>query len=221
MIADRLCWQFNNLVNGRRLSYDECLNHAVTFVRKYNSTINGASKDWGVKVWELQAKVTELELRDLGSKHNIDTSRVPATVILELNPLRLIGDDQAVKGIKVVAESGISQQDVRDVVRNKVNKAKTSKEKTDIIDEWASEEHVQRRKAETKGGKLFRHASRLPRERVQRGMVVLANVFDEFADKKAFQPVGKETTSEYRAMAIRICNRLIDIYGLGAFLEDK
>lgn len=35
--------------HGRRLSYEECLEHALTFVRKYGQTTTAAAKEWGVK----------------------------------------------------------------------------------------------------------------------------------------------------------------------------
>src|ERR1700724_605455 len=46
-VVDRLTWTFNNLVNGKRLSQEEALEHAVTFVRKYAMKAEVAAKAWG------------------------------------------------------------------------------------------------------------------------------------------------------------------------------
>lgn len=219
MVVDRLCWQFNNMVNGRRLSYEECMNHAVTFVRKYNQPESSAAKEWGVKVWELTAKVREMNLRDMAAKNSINTDNVPQATLLVLNPLTLLGEDIAIKAIKTVAEAGVGQSEAKELAQN-VAKAKTNEAKHKVIDEFASSEKTQRTRAETKGGRMRVRPSRLPRTSLQLHADNCHSLLGKFEDA-AFKPVGKDDIKEYREKWLEIVNRVISIYGLGSKLTGQ
>lgn len=218
MVAERLCWQFNNMVNGRRLSYDECLAHAITFVRKYRQPVEATAKDWAVKAWELKAKCVEYDLRDLGNKHNVDTSRVPSSTIQILQPLMKLGEDVTLKTMKAVS-SGAGADDAKELVSD-VGKAKTLDQKLEIIDRFAASAKTARAKAATKNGKVHVRQGQKPHEQLEVQLERIERILSEFSDD-AMKPVGKEDVSKYRKMALLIANRLVGIYGLGSYIEGQ
>ena len=218
MVVDRLCWQFNNLINGRRLSYEESLAHALTFCRKYDQSSSKVAKDWGVKDWELKSKLREAETRELIGSKNVDLSHVPTSTVLELAPLDVFGEDLLVKAAKVVAETGVGSIEVRQLNAD-VKKARTHDAKIKVIEDFAQTEKVQRVKAETKGGRVKKSRKGLPREQIQRKLSDLKWLLDEFSDV-ALRPI-KEDRDEYSEMALWVSNRLISIYGLGSFLNGQ
>lgn len=218
MIADRTCWSWNNLVNGKRMSYEECMNHAVTMCRKYNANKETAAKEWGIKAWQLWKIIAEQEMRELAQANNVHLPPALATdCIVDLSVLRKIGDDVALKALKTAAENGLGTNQVTELLKE-VKKAPTSKEKIEAITEYAKQEKVLRTRAETQGGRVHLPTKHLPRVKLQK----LLDELDELlkADKRALQPVGKDDKEEYIATSRRILNRLIDVYGLGAFLKE-
>ncbi len=215
MVADRVCWTWNNMVNGRRLSHDDCLNHAVTFHRKYGQSIDKVSKEWGVKAWEVTARSMEMDIIDLMNKNGIKLkATMPASTLLELHPIWKVGEDVLVKALEVAVDSGFMQPDAR-ALNRKVRDAKTHKEKLAAVDDFANSDTIKQRRAETKGGRVL--ITRPPRVKLQHALDGIDHLFTEFGDKKALQPVG-EDRDEYREKSLRVANRLIEIYGLGAFV---
>lgn len=220
MVADRICWQWNNLVNGRRLSYEECMHHAITFVRKYNQLQTQACKDWGVKPTELWKRITDLEMRELAEANKIDVPKaIDCNMMSSLSTFRNIGEDVAVEAIRVVATNGLNHEDVKQL-NKEVRKATTVKEKVKVIEQFGNCERVQRRKAETKGGTAKITNQTLPRTLLQKQLDQLDKLLNQYT-KPALVPVGKEDKDEYIAKAMKVTNRLIDTYGLGAFLNDQ
>lgn len=220
MIADRICWSWNNLINGKRLSYDECMQHAITFVRKYGMQQKSAAKEWGVKSVDICKEIIRLEMRELAQANNIHLPPALAEdSILNLNPLRAVGDDVAAKALKAAAENGLSCPQVLELVKE-VKKASSTKDKLKAVDDFTKQEKILRTKAETKGGHMRHVRGRLPREQLQKQLDTLDSLVKEF-DKKALQPVGKDDRDEYHATALRVCNKLIEIYGLGSFLHSQ
>ncbi len=219
MLVDRLCWSFNNLVNGRRLSYEECLEHAITFHRKYGQPYTQAAKEWGVKVWELQAATVALELRELAEAHGVKVpANTPRDTLVPLNVLRKLGDDLAVKAIDIVANSGATHPQVAGLVKS-VNEARNHADKLRVIEVFATSDHVLQRRAETKNGKV--RSVKIPRHQLQSFLDRLEYLIDLYPDKKAFTPVGKEDKEKYINVSRKIANSLINIYGLGSYLGGE
>lgn len=218
MIVDRLCWQFNNMINGRRLSYDESMSHAVTYCRKYNASMSEAAKQWGVKHWELVARINEMELRELAAKKSVDLSRVPRDTVARLSPLVKIGEDVFAKAADVVAKSGIGCQVVQEMVQA-VAKARNHDDKITAIETFSFSEPVIRSRAETMNGKHKPSNGRLPQQQLQLLLDRLEDVCDAYEDA-ALRP-RKEDRQRYAAEALKVCNRLIGIYGLGRYLEGQ
>lgn len=215
MVADRLCWQFNNTVNGRRLSYEESLQHAVTMVRKYGQVIAQVAKDWSVKAWELSAKVREAELRDLAERKGIDTTRIPAANLIELNPLLNVGENLALTAIKTIATTGIDQKSIKRAM-DSVAKARTTESKIKVLEDWANSEEVQVARAATKNGRIAGRKTPSPKSRLERQLNALEDLLGNY-NEKALTGGG----SEQRSTALFICNKLIVIYGLGALLKGQ
>ncbi len=63
-VIDRITWTFNNKVNGKRLTREECMIHAISYVRQYKITIAQAAKEWGVPAGSLQIKIKILDAKD-------------------------------------------------------------------------------------------------------------------------------------------------------------
>lgn len=219
MVVDRLCWQFNNLVNGRRLSYEECMEHALTMVRKYNQSVKQTARDWGVKDWDLQRKLNTAEMTDLAMANKVDTKHISPSALLHLNPLRKLGDDVAVKAIKVIANNGLGDEAALELAAD-VSKAKTMDTKLALIDDMAKSAKAMQSRAATKGGKLSHKKGRAPREQLQRLLNQLEEVLDEY-QIPAFKPAGKEDRERYSGTSLFIANKLIAIYGLGALLKGQ
>lgn len=221
MVSDRLCWTWNNLVNGRRLSYEECLEHALTFVRKYGQQIKDAAREWGVKGWELTAKVTEMEMRELAGTKRVELPiNTPIGVFLELSAFRRIGDDVAINAMKTVADHGLGLLQVQQMTKE-VRESKTHDAKIAVIDEFANRPDIQRHKAETKNGKHVIKADRLPRIKLQRLLEQAEYLFTNYPDKAALKPVGKPDRERYAGAALEVCNKLISIYGLGSLVHRQ
>lgn len=216
MVADRLCWQFNNAVNGRRLSYEESLQHAITMVRKYGEPVTQVARDWGVKNWELTARVRELELRELAERKRIDTKHIPSSNILEVNALTVVGEDLALKAIKTIAQSGVDQKSIK-AMMSAVSKAKTAEAKAKVLDDWAESEEVVRFKAETKGGRIRHRSGRTPREKLQKLLNSLWSVLDCYK-AEAFRGGDMK---KFREIALEVTDKLIEVYGLGAKLKGQ
>lgn len=219
MVVDRLCWSFNNMVNGRRLSYEECLEHALTFVRKYGQTITAAAKEWGVKEWELQKRVTDAEMTELAESAGI---KLPASldkkVLAIISQIRKFGDDVVLRTMKAVAENGTSQTEAEELVRS-ISRAKSLETKMEAINSFINQDSTKQRRAETQNGRSI--PIKLPRHQLQQLLDRVEEVLDRYKDKKAFAPVGKEDWQRYSDAARKIANHLISIYGLGALLNGE
>jgi hypothetical protein len=217
MVADRLCWTFNNLVNGKRMSYDECLQHGIVWHRKYGQPIPQAAKEWGLKLWELQARIVELEMRDLAGAANVELPKDCGTTLNVLSGLRKLGDDVALEAVKATALNGIGLDEVRQLVKD-VRSAATHKDKMQAIKDFSAKPATRQSRAETKGGKVRLPKHRLPRERLQRLLDDAERLLGEFKDEAAFRPVGKEAKAQYFDTALIVANALIRVYGLGSIL---
>lgn len=222
MVAERLCWQFNNLVNGRRLSYEECLQHAITMVRKYEQPVTPTAKDWGVKSYELASRVRELELRDLGARKGLELKNVAQQTLLALNPLGSLGslgEDVLVKVMQTVAETGVGHDVVKELVSD-VGRARTSDRKEALIDEFKTSAKTLAAKAATKGGKLRVNPQRHPRVQLHKLLDKLEDLLGEYKDD-ALRDMNKSDRERYAGAGLTISNRLIGLYGLGSYVKGQ
>lgn len=218
MLADRICWTWNNLVNGKRLSYDECLKHAVSFHRKYGQSVDKAAKEWGVKAWEVLSLSKEQDMIAIMTKHDIKLkSAMPVATLLELESIGKAGEDLLAKAIRIVADNGITQKDARGLA-SKVKTAKTAKEKIAVVDTFAESDVVKLARATSKGGRIT--VNKPPRLKLQSAIDHLDSILSEYSDKTALRSIGQEL-KDYRAKALKVTNLLIDVYGLGAFLSGQ
>jgi hypothetical protein len=218
MVVDRVCWTFNNYVHGRRLTYEECMQHALTFVKKYGQSQEQAVKEWGVKKWELVQNIIDSDMRELAAKNNLNIPDATTKgVIVTLHGLRKLGDDIVVKAMKACVESGVGVEEARELTQ-KVSHASTNADKLKAIDAFAEAEHIVQRKAETKGGKT--RPAPPPRVMLQTVLDKADRLFANYKDKRAFKASSKEEQAKYRDIARVVANGLIEVYGLGGLLRE-
>jgi len=218
MILDRLTWNFNNLVNGKRLSPEENLEHAVSYVRKYGVTVEVACKEWSLPVWKVKDALTLEKAKEVLNRQNVKSSpSLTNDKIKELIYLNNVGEDLFAKAAQVVAETGALQEDIRELVKT-VKAASTHEEKMQVIDAFASSEKILTRKAETKGGTLLSTKS-LPRARFIHAIRSLANLLESY-DKRALLPGLKDENKRLREEARTIVEKLVMLFGLGVLPKE-
>ena len=219
MVLDRIAWSFNNKVNGKRLSYEECLAHAVTFVRKYGMVYEAAAKEWGVQKWAVGNEVRAADMRDKVAKCGVRSAdKLSDDQLRALSPLASVGEDVLAAAAAAVASSGATVKDVYSLV-SRVKAAKTQAAKLDEVETFAASEAVATRRAETKGGTV-KLRTPLPRDRVRSILVELRNLLDKYPDRKAFLPTDKAKLKDLRSVAADVVCKLTTVYGLGTQLQE-
>lgn len=216
-VIDRITWTFNNMVNGKRLSREECIEHAVSFVQKYGMTHETAAKEWGVSIASVRRTVRNNRLKEVLQANGV--KKMPDERSLErLGSLETAGDDVFVGAVKVVVESGVGPVECEQLVKD-VRNARTHEQKVKVVDEFAKSEFVRQRQAETKGGKI-QPKKVPPRESLKRLVHQAVLLFDNFPDKNALKPAPVEYKAA-RLEAADLCNKLITLFGLGALLREE
>lgn len=153
-VIDRVTWTFNNAVNGKRLSPEESLVHAVSYVMKYGVSQELTAKDWGVSLWKIQRRIRELKLREVLDRQNVrGASRLSQDQINELSPLLPSGEDIIAATAKVVLESGLSGRDLSPLV-DRIKGAPTGTAKLETIDDFRKSQKFKEVRAQTKGGTI-------------------------------------------------------------------
>lgn len=219
MVLDRISWSFNNKVNGLRLTYGECLAHAVSFVRKYGITQEAAAKEWGVPKWAIGNEVRATECREVLERHKVkNIKNLSNDQLRALAALQTLGEEVFVPAAQAVAESGASTKDIYSLMSS-VRKAKTHAAKVAEVQAFVSSDLVETRRAETKGGTI-KARTPLPRERLARTLREVANILDQY-DKKALLSPNKEIQKEIRNLAAGVVHSLIVVYGLGTTLQEE
>lgn len=216
-VIDRLTWTFNNAVNGKRLTQEECLQHAIDYVRKYNVSQTDAAKEWGVKHNTLALKVRVAEGREILQKNDVKmTASLTEEALMWLNPLRDAGEDVYCEAARVVGQTGMTRDDVYELARD-VKKAKTSEEKLKAIQAAASSPKALERKAETKGG-ATRVPKNAPREAFARALKTLRNLVEDY-DPAAICPSPSDWKAQ-REMAESVVGRLAKLFALNAAQKE-
>src|SRR5262249_2983206 len=109
-VIDRICWMFNNHVNGKRLSQEDCLEHAISYVLQYGYAVGKAAEEWGVPKWQVQRGQQVARLKDkIRSKDIKITQQLTDDKIHALSPLERAGEDLFIAAAKVVSSTGVSQ----------------------------------------------------------------------------------------------------------------
>ncbi|OAI39568.1 hypothetical protein AYO40_01000 [Planctomycetaceae bacterium SCGC AG-212-D15] len=213
MAIDRLTWTFNNLVNGVRVSIEECISHAVTFCRKYGYGVDQSAKEWGLPAWRVKKAVKTEHLREVLSRRKVPNfPSITPDALWRLGTLEKIGEDVFAKAVRVVGENGLNHDHIETLI-NAVGKARTNGDKLSAIDEYASSDTVRVRRAETKGGKI-RMPTPLPRDRVLRILREAARLFEDYPDHAAIRPVGP-ALKEARELAAEVVENLVSTFGIG------
>lgn len=210
-IIDRITWKFNNDVNGRRLSFEEAMEHAITFVRKYGMKPNQAAVEWGVNLNTLTDKVRILDTRDTLAKNEVKITPVMTDDVLRrISSLKQVGEDVMTKVAQVVGTVGPTRDEVDDLIRD-VRKAKGLEEKMSTIDSFAASEQAKMRKAETKGGTV-KIANDGPRNRYVRLLRELAHHGEDHPSVDALRPYSAEM-DKCREYAASIIEKMLDVFG--------
>lgn len=209
-VLNRIAWSFNNLVNGRRLSYEESLSHAVTFVRKYNWTRQQAATEFGVPHRAVEKIVALEEMKDRLREQKV--KKIPVDYIIErLAPLANLGDDVFAKAAETAANIGAASTDVDELMK-KVKRAKTHAAKLATITEYESSDHAQKRKAQTKGGTIQPRTPDLA-ERLARALRTVRSLLEESKVKTVFLPHPKAEREEAEELATDVIRLLAWLHG--------
>jgi hypothetical protein len=219
-VIDRITWTWNNKANGLRNTEEECIQHALTFVRKYGYTQKRAAEEWGVSANKLRAVVAAEEVREALESQKVKVpDRVPETVLHDLQPLLKCGHDVLAESAKVVIDNGLAHKDTVEIV-DKVLRSKTHEDKLEAVQKIKASEAIERRKAQTKGGTV-RATREGPGEKVMRLTAEIVKVITDFPDLKKLLPsVGSDAYKDGRLDARIVVEAFIKAYGLGALPRE-
>lgn len=198
-VLDRLCYFFNNMVNGRRLSRTECLVHAVSLVRKYGEKCSAAARMAGLRDVEVSQAVQLAEARDvLGAAKVRLTPTFTDQHLRSLLTLRNLGEDVFCKAAQAVADTGVTSGQAMDL-SSKVKKAKNHADKLAVIAEFESSDSAVVRRAETRGGTIKRLRP-TPRSNFRMHTEKLRNLLSDYGDSKAALLPPGNGSKEFREL---------------------
>ncbi len=218
MIVDRVTWTFNNHVNGKRLSREECIEHAVSFVLKYGATNKQAAQEWGVPLWQVQRSVKISQVRSRLQAQDVKlTKALTDEHIHRLGPLESVGEDVLATAAGVVAVSGVSPEECEALVKD-VKAAKTHEAKAKVVEDFANSDLVKQKRAETKSGRVLPPRPQ-PRMLLQR-LVRQGNKLYEDYGKDGLTP-PKTEYKQARGEAADFVQRLNVIFNLGSLLDAR
>jgi hypothetical protein len=218
-VLDRITWTFNNSVNGKRLTREECLEHAISFVQKYGYTAVAAAKEWGVPPWQVQRGIRVNGVRNVLSSGGVRPCAALSDEVLNtLAPLEDVGEDVLVEAGKVVGQTGISIKECEELVKD-VKRAKTHEAKVKVVQDFAQSPVAKQRQAETKGGRV-RPPSTMPRTQLVRLIAQANKLFEDYQAKEALRPPNAEF-KRVREEAGDLVHRLITLFGLGALPKEE
>lgn len=116
-VIDRLTWGFNNLVNGKRLRPEESLEHAVSYCRKYGATVKESAEEFGVSAGKVRERLAQMEVQDALDRQKVKRGpTLDGSVMSKLSPLLKVGEDVLALAARAVAEAGLRQDDVEEIV---------------------------------------------------------------------------------------------------------
>lgn len=212
MVINRITWSFNNIVNGKRLSEEEALKHAVTWVRKYGRDAKEAAKEWGVPYWKVNRKAKTEEIHAVLNAHNIQhVDRITDDIASKIAPLMAAGEDVLALGATVITYNGLSNTEVA-AMMSEAQRARTSQGKMEVLANYNQRPEVVNRRAETKGGtiKVTRPDHRT---RFRSLLLQLRNLLEDHG--RAVRPPAGEAFTEVQDVAGDVIDRLRVLFGLG------
>jgi hypothetical protein len=213
VVIDRITWTFNNKVNGKRLTPEEAMEHALTFVMKHGWEILAAATQWGVNKSTLANRLSQERVRIVLDKNKVHRgASFSSDHYKRLAPLLRLGEDVLTQVGKVVASAGLSTTDCALVVDDVMN-AKTTAAKARVVNNLASCELVRQRRAETAGGRIS-NGRPTPRAQLMARMGQVERLLMSHSNN-ALLPIGREYAAA-RERASLIVNRFIEAFGLGA-----
>lgn len=217
MIVDRLTWSWN-LINGKNLSYDERMQHACSFVRKYGMMQREAAREWGVNAATLGNHLSAEEYRDILNRHDVKvTPSLNHGKLVRLNTLKALGEDIAVAAAKTVMETGIGEPAIEELVRA-VKRAKDHESKMNAIAEFANSDKAIVAKAATKGGRV--RAVVRPSTRLSNALRTLEKLYDDFPQDASLRPLQPDFR-DVQGCAKIVVERTIRLFGLGALPKEN
>lgn len=217
LVVDRLTWSWNNKVNGKRLTPEECMVHALCFVRKYGMTIEAAAKEWGVTKANLNWHLTVENTRDTLDKNGFK-GKLSDDKLYKLSGLAKLGEDLAALAADIVASNGLTGEDISDLTA-RVRHAPTLEGKMKVVEYFAESDTAKARKAETKGGRVER-PSTLPRDRMRRWLKEGQKLVEAYPAKSALRP-EHPYYKEARNRAEQLVAKLCEVFGLGAIPQKE
>lgn len=218
LVIDRLTWAFNNLVNGKRISQAEAVQHAVSMVQKYDYSPATVAKEYGIPKWLVERTLRLNKLHEVLDRNKVKrTASLTDSKLEEMRSLLELGEDILAKAAGAVGEIGLNEEEVVGLV-HEVKKARNHNDKLKVIDDFAASEAAAVRRAETKGGSVKR-ITPLPRDVLARKVHDLLRHMENY-EKAALKPVGPEY-KKVRENAFDLCNRFISLFGFGALLREE
>ncbi len=199
-VIHRITWTFNDLVNGKQLLPEERLEHAITFVRMYGADATTVAKEHGVNKHTLASRLAALQVKEVLERNKVNTDRLTDNQLRNLQPILKVGEDVLARAGKIVAESGLNEKQIMTMCKE-IGKSKTQKDKLEALDIFDKSEEVRVTRAETKGGRV-KKASPSPRDRLMRLMIETQHLFEDFREKGALRPAGKEAFEKMREVAV-------------------
>ncbi len=220
MVLDRITWSFNNQVNGKRLTEEESLEHAITMVQKYGLDVKGAAKEWGVKWWLVKKKLTANKVRSVlrsrNAGHAVDMTD---DKMEELHPLLPLGEDILTIAATTTYRCGLACSDIKEL-KKEVSAAKTHDDKLKAVAEFAESDLAKQRRAETKGGTIkATQRNLLPSERLFKQLKGVLYMLETF-DKAALRRQGVHY-KEMHELVVDVTDRLILTFGLGGRTKQE
>ncbi len=216
-VIDELTWTWNNRINGRRISAEESMEHAVSYCRQYKVPVPEAAKRWGVKESQLESRVRLDRVKDTLRGHNV---RITASItdghLHALHTLLAVGEDVFCAAVQQVANNGHTVEEASDLARD-VKRAPTVDLKLKKIQDFATSARAMERRAETKGGTI-RTKPNGPREKYARLYKQLHQLQQDHGDK-VLNPHSSEW-KEFRQTVLEVNNRSIRQFGLGSLLKE-
>lgn len=214
-VIDRLTWFFNNIVNGKRLTKEENIEHAVSAVQKYGWDVKVAAQQAGVSPRAITKRITTGKLRDiLRGGGEASVAQLTDDKLEELYPLVKLGEEVFTEAAKIAYSCGLGLKDIVEMKKN-VDRAKTNEGKIKAVVDFRNSPTAMQRRAETKGGKLKpRRFGKQPCEEIHFLLKRIDDLLNEF-EKPALRRKGVGFKDTLR-LARSVTDGLILTFGLGA-----
>lgn len=201
------------------MSNEECLQHAVTFVRKYGYNAKNAAKEWG-----LHENMVNRAVRILNTKEKLESIgvKIPHSaseeIVNRLHPVIIYGDEVLKNAAEAVFKSGVGSREVEKLAQD-IKAARNEQSKLEVINKFTNSERVKRSQAETKGGRI-KQPRPLPRTMLARHLDAIEKLFKNYPAKEALRAPGEEG-KEVRACARQVVGYLMTLFNIGTAPKEE